>query len=133
MPCYYSGTSFVCNLIVFVFDRRDKIIKILKCLYGMHTKKNLPIYDIQENNLRGYTTTEKNKKQNIEKYPPEDFRNYGEDLIPEDKPTASSDQQEKRLSERMGNYDLKKDADNRRKYLNAEQDDNGGSEDEEEE
>lgn len=41
---------------------REKIIKTLKCLYGLHTKKNLPIYDIHEQNLRGYTTTEKNKK-----------------------------------------------------------------------
>jgi hypothetical protein len=27
-------------------NTREKIIKALKCLYGMHTKKNLPIYDI---------------------------------------------------------------------------------------
>lgn len=91
--------------------RRDKVIKILKCLYGMHTKKNLPIYDIQEQNLRGYTTTEKNKKQSIEKYPPEDFRNYAEDLIPEDNKQAGQDQMvEKRLSERMSNYGKKKGA-----------------------
>ena len=64
---------------------RDKIIKVLKCLYGRHTTKNLPIYDIQEQNLRGYTTTEKNKKQSIDKFPPEDFRNYAEDLIPEER------------------------------------------------
>ena len=51
----------------------------------MHTKKNLPIYDIQEQNLRGYTTTEKDKKKSIDKFPPEDFRNYGEDLIPEER------------------------------------------------
>ena len=46
---------------MFIF-RRALIIDILKCLYGLTTKKNLPIYDIPEPNLRGYTTTEKNKK-----------------------------------------------------------------------
>lgn len=57
-------------------------------MYGLQNKRNLPIYDIQEPNLRGYTTTEKNKKQLIDKFPPEDFRNYAEDLIPEDRPQA---------------------------------------------
>ena len=99
----------------------------------MHTKKNLPIYDIQEQNLRGYTTTEKNKKQSIEKYPPEDFRNYAEDLIPEEKQQAAEVDQEKRLSERVGAYGRKKDAQIKGKYLNPEDEDNGGSEDEEEE
>ena len=84
-----------------LFVSRDKIIKTLKCLYGLHTKKNLPIYDIQEQNLRGYTTTEKNKKQSVDKFPPEDFRNYAEDLIPEEKkavePAKPKDFNEKML------------------------------------
>lgn len=70
---------------VFFLQRRENIIQILKCCYGKHTKKNLPVFDIKEANLKGYTTTEKNKKQLIDKYPPEDFRNFSEDLIPEER------------------------------------------------
>ena len=51
--------------------------------------------------MRGYTTTEKNKKQSIDKFPPEDFRNYAEDLIPEERkqqePAKPKDFNEKML------------------------------------
>lgn len=55
-------SNYVPNKFVFLL-RRTLIINILQCLYGLTTKKNLPIYDIPEKDLRGYTTTEKNKKQ----------------------------------------------------------------------
>ena len=50
----------------------------------MQNKKNLPIYDIHESNLRNYTTTERDKKRGIDKFPPEDYRNRSEDLLPEE-------------------------------------------------
>lgn len=40
--------------------------------------------------MKGYTTTEKNKKQLIDKYPPEDFRNFSEDLIPEERSSENN-------------------------------------------
>ena len=47
-------------------------------------KKNLPIYDIPEKNLKGFTTTEKDKKRGVERFPPDNFRNYTHDLIKEE-------------------------------------------------
>ena len=47
-------------------------------------KKNLIIYDIPEKNLKGFTTTEKDKKRNVERYPPDNFRNHKYDLIKEE-------------------------------------------------
>ena len=72
--------------------RRDKIITVLKCLFAMQTKKNLPIFDIDEQNLRNWTTTEKDMKRGIAKFPPVEYRNVHEDLLPRD-PTPAQQQQ----------------------------------------
>jgi hypothetical protein len=47
-------------------------------------EKNLIIYDIPEKNLKGFTTTEKDKKRGVERFPPENFRNKKHDLLKED-------------------------------------------------
>lgn len=47
-------------------------------------KKNLPIFDIPEKNLKGFTTTEKDKKRDVERFPPDNFRNFKHDLIKEE-------------------------------------------------
>lgn len=47
-------------------------------------KKNLKIYDIPEKNLKGFTTTEKDKLRSVDRYPPENFRNYKYDLLKEE-------------------------------------------------
>lgn len=57
---------------------------MLKCLFAMQTKKNLPIFDIDEVNLRNWTTTERDAKRHISKFPPAEYRNYHEDLLPRD-------------------------------------------------
>lgn len=44
-------------------------------------KKNLQIFDIPEKNLKGFTTTEKDKKRDISKWPPDNFRNFKYDLL----------------------------------------------------
>ena len=43
----------------------------------------MPIFDIQEAHLRNFTTTERDVKRGIDKFPPEDYRNPIEDLLPE--------------------------------------------------
>jgi hypothetical protein len=48
----------------------------LRTEYASLSKKNLPIYKIEEKNLKGVTTTEKDMKRGIEKYPPSEFRDY---------------------------------------------------------
>ena len=47
-------------------------------------KKNLFIYDIPEKNLKGFTTTENDKRRGVDRYPPENFRNTKHDLLKEE-------------------------------------------------
>ena len=68
------------------FYRREKIITLIKCLYAMQTKQNLPIFDIDEANLRNWTTTEKDAKRKISKFPPAEYRKVTEDLMPVEPP-----------------------------------------------
>jgi hypothetical protein len=39
--------------------------------------------------LKGFTTTEKDKKRGVDRYPPENFRNFKTDLLKEDASTSS--------------------------------------------
>ena len=71
-------------LTFFNFIRRELVMNLLKKRYAEHVKKNLPIFDISEKNLKGFTTTEKDKKRGVERFPPDNFRNYDHDLIKEE-------------------------------------------------
>ena len=42
------------------------------------------MYDIPEKNLKGFTTTEKDKKRGVDRFPPDNFRNSTNDIIKED-------------------------------------------------
>lgn len=68
----------------FVSKKRDLVVSLLRARYAEKMNKNLPIYDIPEKNLKGFTTTEKDKMRGVEKYPPDNFRNYSGDLLKED-------------------------------------------------
>lgn len=48
-------------------------------------KKNLKIFHIEESNLKGFTTTEKDKKRGTDRFPPEEFRFRESDLLHEEK------------------------------------------------
>lgn len=65
----------------FVSDRRDQIVKILQCRYIQMKNKNLPIFSINEQNLRAFTTTEKDMKRGLNRFPPVDYRQHSMDLI----------------------------------------------------
>ena len=54
---------------------------ILKTEYANSVKKNLSVFEIPEKNLKGFTTTDKDKKRGIEKYPLNQFRNYDHDIF----------------------------------------------------
>lgn len=44
--------------------------EIVQCRYQEIINKNVPIYDVKEANLRGVTTTEKDKKRGVDRFPP---------------------------------------------------------------
>ena len=46
-------------------------------------KKNLMIFDIPEKDLKGFTTTEKDRTRGVDRYPPIQFRNKSDDIAPE--------------------------------------------------
>ena len=46
-------------------------------------KKNLPIFDINEKDLKGFTTTEKDRKRGYNKFPPVQFKNKSENICEE--------------------------------------------------
>jgi len=51
------------------------------------------IFDVNEKNLKGFTTTEIDKKRGQDKFPPIEFRNRTSDLLEEEivKPTGKGD------------------------------------------
>ena len=52
-------------------------------MYKMNSS-NLPIYECAEKDLKGFTTTEKDKKRQIDRMPISHFRNFKLDLFEED-------------------------------------------------
>jgi hypothetical protein len=54
--------------------RRDEIITLLKQRFAHYKQYNLPVYGIQNTNLRDYTTTEKDAKRGVSRMPPANVR-----------------------------------------------------------
>ena len=53
-----------------VFISRQEIIDIIKKLYYLLHRTNLPIYYVQAPNLEKYTTTQKDVQEGINRMPP---------------------------------------------------------------
>ena len=64
-----------------IIFRREEIIKILQCAIYKKANKQIPIFDIQEQNLKGFTTTEKDKKRATDRFPLARIRNKQVDLF----------------------------------------------------
>lgn len=72
---------------------RNEIIDVLKRLYADQFQQNLPVYAVDEKNLKKFRTCEKLAKQGKSKIPPEKFRVTDENLfkeVPMDKESISS-------------------------------------------
>ena len=61
--------------------RREEIIDILKHRYAEKMQDNLPIFGIDKNTLTDFTTTEKDMKRMVSRFPPPNLRIKTEDLI----------------------------------------------------
>lgn len=66
-----------------MYIRREEIIDVLKRCFYMMKRKNLPIFNSTEKDLRNFTTTEKDMKKDISRFPTPNYRAYGEDLFDE--------------------------------------------------
>ena len=71
--------------------RREEIIEILKHRYAEKLQDNLPIFGIDKSSLTDYTTTEKDMKRMVTRFPPANFRIRTEDLINKSISHTSSD------------------------------------------
>ena len=58
----------------FVSDRREEIIKVVKEVYGEVTGRNVGVYGVEKGDLSEYTTSERDGKRGISRFPPEKFR-----------------------------------------------------------
>lgn len=68
----------------FISDVREEIIKIIKSAFFAFHKKNLPIFHVTSKDLRDYTTTEKDMKKSISRFPLMNMRAKSEDIFNED-------------------------------------------------
>jgi len=63
----------------FICEDRDKLFISLKAVFFTKMNKNLPIYDLP-NDLDKWATSKKDAKANVEKLPPDEYRNFDEDV-----------------------------------------------------
>ena len=61
--------------------RREEIIEVLKHRYAEKLQDNLPIFGIDKSSLTDFTTTEKDMKRMVSRFPPPNLRIKTEDLI----------------------------------------------------
>jgi hypothetical protein len=61
-------------------------------LFLQATQTNLKIFDIPEQHLRNFTTTEKDRKRGNSRFPPSMFRNFDVDLVKEEKGADQEDE-----------------------------------------
>ena len=87
-------------------EKREDIIAILKQRFLDLNRANLPIFGINKNNLRDFTTTEKDMKKQSSRYPPDEYRIKEEDLLEEDQSTIGEQPQTWQASDDNYNENL---------------------------
>lgn len=65
----------------YVTCKKELIIDAIKRLFYIRNGKNLAIYCVGAKNLADFTTTERDLKKGISRFPAPEFRNFGQDLI----------------------------------------------------
>lgn len=61
--------------------RRDSILDAIKRAYIAIHKANCPVYGVVTKDLKDFTTTEKDMKKEISRFPPPEYRLLSEDLL----------------------------------------------------
>ena len=71
-------------LSVFVAERRrEEILDVIKRCFYIKKQKNVPMFYATSKDLREFTTTEKDMKKEISKFPTPNYRTTEEDLFDE--------------------------------------------------
>lgn len=83
--------------------RRDEIVDLLKQLYLIQTKQNCPVFHTQAKDLKDFTTTEKDLKKGVSRFPSDDYRAYEEDLQKTGGPALHK--QESTVEDQLNNFE----------------------------
>ena len=75
----------------FISEARDEIMDVIKRAYYNLKRKNVPIFHVTSKDLKDFTTTEKDMKKQVSKFPLMDMRNTSEDLFSDDSNNDSVD------------------------------------------
>lgn len=86
--------------------RRNEILDLLKRLYLIEHKKNCPVFCVTSKDLKDFTTTEKDMKKKVNRFPTSEYRSYDEDLVNLDSPSLTK-QQSTVEDDGLGNLDEK--------------------------
>lgn len=90
----------------YLSDRRDAIIDIIKRRFFDVKKKNLPMFGTSAPSLKDFTTTEKDKRKQVSRFPPAEYQLKDEDLVTGDLPAAKDSTLELRKEESTTNLSL---------------------------
>ena len=63
--------------------RREEILAVLKKVYHCKKHRNVPIFYVTSKDLRDFTTTEKDMKKGVIRFPTPNYRTTEEDLFDE--------------------------------------------------
>jgi hypothetical protein len=68
----------------FISEARNEIMTIIKQAFFAFHRKNLPVFHVTSKDLRDYTTTEKDMKKSISRFPLMNMRDKSEDIFSDD-------------------------------------------------
>ena len=111
-------------------EKRNEIVDIIKRAFAEKQKANLPIFGIEKEKLSDFTTTEKDFKRGVSKFPPERLRVRCEDLIKESGSCSSTAVGEEVDLQQNVEFRQKQNAERSTKYSSRLSDDDEDDDDE---
>ena len=70
--------------------RREEIIDVIKKCYYVKKQKNIPMFYVTMKDLREFTTTEKDMKKDVVRFPTPNYRTTEEDIFDDTASAAAS-------------------------------------------
>jgi len=74
----------------FTTEKREEILDVLKRCFYIKKQKNVPMFYATSKDLREFTTTEKDMKKEIARFPTPNYRTNEEDLFDESASASGS-------------------------------------------
>lgn len=65
----------------YISTKREQILDTIKRAYIVLKQTNCPLFGVPSKDLKDFTTTEKDMKKSVSRFPPNDFRVLSEDLL----------------------------------------------------